>query len=471
MSFVYCSVLISFQDSRNEYSSSHSQYVSDNPLSGRPPASKNGHQTNIPRPRIGFPDPSGNIFYSDDSDFEHRFEVESRDRRKLTVTNAEVFVSESSSEGDAALKDGNTLNGGMTGRTKYLDSSRTPPVGLGLNLLQKTHGECHISPNTRNEGNGRYLNPGKNLRFSLPPSNSGESTYSDEFGNYDASTVQRRQESCVPADIDIDFNHHHPTRFSFLRHRENIQEKGAAYFRSKSQSQSPDTASGDGSENKETESERDGYSIRRLRTDQRRRSSSCSPSFRATTLDTTHNIYDRPSPRPTSSRQRRGPEEYTPDREFPQSLKELIRHRNSSSKLSAHPNNLEPQVLPESTSRKRRSDELDSKRPSVNSRNASRVIDTSYNHSSEEHWANANSDSESFRSVATRERLAFGIPPSESEDVFSKDLREPGLSHADSDMSSINEYIWRQAQGYDDEVGVIADMQWRLRENENRKVC
>jgi hypothetical protein len=63
--------------------------------------------------------------------------------------------------------------------------------------------------------------------------------------------------------------------------------------------------------------------------------------------------------------------------------------------------------------------------------------------------------------VATRERLAFGIPPSESDEVFSKDLREAELPHEDSDMSSINESIWGQAQ---DEMDFNADrILWKLK--------
>jgi hypothetical protein len=75
--------------------------------------------------------------------------------------------------------------------------------------------------------------------------------------------------------------------------------------------------------------------------------------------------------------------------------------------------------------------------------------------------------------------LAFGIPPSESDEVFSKELREPGLSHADSDMSSIKESIWKQAHDYEDETDINADRMLRKLGDKNvakekarsRRVC
>jgi hypothetical protein len=183
-------------------------------------------------------------------------------------------------------------------------------------------------------------------------------------------------------------------------------------------------------------------------------------------------MYDEPASRPRSSCQHRvAQEDHTPDREFPQSLKQLIKHRNSFSKPLVQPGNIEQRDHQNSTSRKRRADE----------RSAARDTDPrSYNHShvrhpneGQEHLADANSDNESFRSVATRERLAFGIPPSESDEMFNKDLDEPELSHADSDMSSINDFIWKQAQ---DEMDFNPDRVLRKLNVEKektrvRKVC
>jgi len=361
-------------------------------------------------------------------------------------------------------------------RRKYHDASRSAPVGLGLSLAQATHTPSHVSPKYRDEEGRRCLNPGKNLRFSLPPSNSGESTYSDDFGSYNAKS--RGEEFCVAADTDLDFNHRHPTRFSHIRHHGNIQQNGTAYFPNSSRqspSQSPATMPG---EENETQFEREGYS------DRRPRSSSCGPSFRASPQDNTRHAYDVPRPR-SSFQHHVAREEYVPDREFPQSLKELIKHRNSFSKPPIYPDDVEQRDHQELTSRKRQSaEEFDRKRgrteglPNSPRSPASDAYSPYFRASREgqEPWADSNSDNESFRSVATRERLAFGIPPSESDEVFSKDLLEPELPHEDSDMSSINESIWKQVQ---DEMDFNADrVLWKSSDKNaekevlrNRRVC
>ncbi|KAF8896879.1 hypothetical protein CPB84DRAFT_1202884 [Gymnopilus junonius] len=49
-----------------------------------------------------------------------------------------------------------------------------------------------------------------------------------------------------------------------------------------------------------------------------------------------------------------------------------------------------------------------------------------------------------YRSAAARERMAFGIPPSESDDVTDATHRDESLSAAESEMSSINASLWRE---------------------------
>jgi vacuolar-type H+-ATPase subunit H len=40
--------------------------------------------------------------------------------------------------------------------------------------------------------------------------------------------------------------------------------------------------------------------------------------------------------------------------------------------------------------------------------------------------------------------MAFGLPPSESDEVFSGDDREEDLSQAESNLSSLNESLWQE---------------------------
>lgn len=469
---LYSSVLISFQSLRNEHSSS--QHESLESMSSRSRTSRSDHQSNIPRLRTRFHDIVRN---NDDSDFEHRFELESRERRKLTVTNAEVLVSESSSGSSAEFRHDSTLNSRTAEmpRTKYTDSSRS--VGLGLSFPKTTPS---ISPKTSNEEENRqYLNSEKNLRFSLPPSNSGESIYSDDFDNYDAFNAKngqsRGQGSYVSGDTDLDFEYHHPTRSTFLRHHDKVRENGTACLLNpshRSLSQSPPN---------------DRQDMQHAR-DVRRRSSSCGPSYRASPQEANCDLYNDPVPRSRSSCLRYAAQvEHTSDTEFPQSLKDLIKHRNSFSKPPVYASDAEQHNYPKPTSK--HGDEFDRKRarkekPDGNdSRSMSRGNTRSYNQSHVEHsfegqvqWADVNSDDESFCSVATRERLAFGIPPSESDEMFRKDLGEPELSHADSNMSSINETIWKEAQ-YEDEMDTkrvlrkLRDKNIETAKGRIRKVC
>jgi len=56
----------------------------------------------------------------------------------------------------------------------------------------------------------------------------------------------------------------------------------------------------------------------------------------------------------------------------------------------------------------------------------------------------ASAIAQGYRSAAARERMAFGLPPSESDEVFSGEDRQEDLSQAESNLSSLNESLWQE---------------------------
>ena len=125
---------------------------------------------------------------------------------------------------------------------------------------------------------------------------------------------------------------------------------------------------------------------------------------------------------------------------FPLSLRDLIKNRNSFIKPNTTDDAAQtPLILTPKPS------EWDSRRLGRQTRRRS----------FREQQSEASAIVEDYRSAATRERQAFGIPPSPSDEVLSGgDPNQGDLSHTDSDMSSINESI-RQAD--DDVLGLDAD--------------
>ena len=87
------------------------------------PSKTRPYQSSIPRPKPRFNPPSFRSKAStDDSDLENRYERYSRDKRKLTVANAEVLPSGSSSESEVESGRGWDTGVGLNNRSA---------VGLG----------------------------------------------------------------------------------------------------------------------------------------------------------------------------------------------------------------------------------------------------------------------------------------------------------------------------------------------------
>lgn len=445
-------------------------------------APSNGFQSSIPRLRTRFYNDDPNSLHNDDTDLEleHRFEVESRDRRKLTVMNAEVFVSESSSESDNDLRQEGAFNSRIpdTPSLRYKENSFGGPVGLGL-LFPRSPStpkepRQHRTPVARDEDSRRAITPEKNLRFSLPPSDSEGSSYSsDDFGSRhpglsrnggrDVSDRNWKQGPSIPVGVDQAFNNQ-DSRCPFPQSHRIVHDEGQ-YFR---RSSSPTSISGGINRNEETESDREGYSIRRSRIHQRRRSSSWTPSFRmSTVVPGQKDLYISEPPRPRSACQRHptGAADDTTsiDKDFPSSLKELIKKRQSKNAVYDYPQEVESHDYRQTRAKRRSTHGLDNghdeEKNWVETNNTRGAIDEldsrSYSHSAfgqsgerQQHQTEV-IRAEAYHSLAARERLAFGIPPSESDEVYNKGPSEPELSHTESDMSSINESLRGQQREFE----------------------
>ena len=458
-------------------------------------SSRNDFQSNIPRLRTRFTDD----LHNEDSDLENRFEVESRDRRKLTVTNAEVFVSESSSESDAELRYHTALNSRAAAETRYTGSlAKTDTVGLGLTFPQTPiPKERRDHRSTRHEDNRLIVTPEKNLRFSLPASDSAESSYSsDKYGNHcadqslsnerAASNNAWRQGAFLPPEVEPEYNDNRQSRFVFAqRHREPhetvIPTESRSRFYRRSLSQSP-TSMADVMSGEETESEREGYTIRRTKTEERRRSSSCTPLSRSSTMYDDQG--DLHSPRSKSASQRYAVA--TPRKESKMDdagLTELIRRRNLSTNAVINSDKIEQQEYRQTKrksthendmNRGRRETQVSEHRSRVMSPEMTEPENWSYTtprlgHSRERHHQrDVPPNAQDYRAAAARERSAFGIPPSESDEVLSLIAREPELSQADSDMSSIQESILRERECDIDSELTTDSILWRLGDEKDR---
>jgi hypothetical protein len=71
------------------------------------------------------------------------------------------------------------------------------------------------------------------------------------------------------------------------------------------------------------------------------------------------------------------------------------------------------------------------------------------------HRTEASAIVDGYRFAAARERMAFGIPPSDSDEVFKKALGEEGFSHTESEASSLNRTMWQEEES--EELSVDAE--------------
>lgn len=393
--------------------------------------SKKYPQSNIPRPRTRYynDDPTR----LEDSDLDRRYEDDLRNRRKLTVTNAAVSVSGSSSASSDAdsrneLYPDRNNNRYNDHRTKTERNLR-PAVGLGLSITQPQY----PSPRTPRQEDMRANPPEKNLRFSLPASDSDGSHYSDEFNNYEADTFQTTSAHNSIGLDQVGRSAAFEDRRRSVELRKGRDSRGV-FPKPTRPARSPPLSASDRAEEsmaeEETESEREGYSVRHLRVKgPRGRSSSCEPKiFGSPELESDGAVPVVPR-RARSACPRDTPSPRT-SRMFPSNLRELIQSRNSLGKpspptrmgaapLPPTPSPRVPSRASEHASRYELPEQPRRRKPSPDHR--LRVNDPPTRRKNpHRHPTEALAIVDGYRSAAARERQAFGIPPSDSDEILEK---------------------------------------------------
>ncbi|KDR73011.1 hypothetical protein GALMADRAFT_745308 [Galerina marginata CBS 339.88] len=398
-------------------------------------STKKAFSSSIPRPRTRYyhDEPSRNP-NTEDSDLDRRYEDELRDRRKLKVANAEVAVSGSSSGSDADL-----LNAGR--QRKNDNHAHHSPIGLGVSLRRDSPSRSGLTDNrtTFQPSNPRFL-PGheKTLRFSLPMSESAGSAYSDEFNNYLAQSNQRN--------YDI----HNVNAFSMsTKAAVGIFPQAVKSRRThlhRPSSRSPTTRMKQESIDQESElSDRDEYSFRGPTFKERRRSSSCTPTFSASPELESDGFVPIIPPRSRSACQRRRSPSPSHSPAFPSDLQELIKSRQSLSKTSTKLK--ESRSSPPSPRTRHRTRDVANQQKSPGTSRTPQP--TRYSRGDLHRFdicehTQASAIAEEYRSAAARERMAFGIPPSESDEVLDNAQQHQQLSATESEMSSINASLWQE---------------------------
>ncbi|KAH9475165.1 RhoGEF domain-containing protein gxcJ [Psilocybe cubensis] len=399
-------------------------------------------QSNIPRPRTRHyhneaPE-HGNL---DDSDLDRRYDNEQRDRRKLTVANAEVPMSVSS-ESDIESRINHDLRNTIAGARIPRKRESLYPIGLGLSMRKQTSeprefGQSHSRETEIQLHDFHPVSREKSLRFSLPPSESAGSSYSDELSNYRPESY--RYSGTDTPDGELATNATQPRRFEDSRY---IDKPSNAQTRRSSPS-----AVYEASTDEETESDREGYSVWYKKPNEKHPSPNRKPTLPPTHGQESESFVPVASPRQQTSRRRRESPSPRNSEGFAPNLRELIKSRHSFTRLACETAPISSQATP----RQRHVDPLEpssAQQPRVSSplKDSDHHRHQDYYKEDKESFARtpASAIIDDYRSAAARERMAFGIPPSESDEAISAQEQGQQLFSEDSNMSSINASLWQE---------------------------
>lgn len=418
--------------------------------------------SNIPRPKNKIVPLS---VTTDESDIEFRWEQDRRDGRKLTVTNAEAFTSSSSSEGEASY----VPVEGKFSAGRFLPRDSTGPssdfqqnaVGLGLNIRMNVgQYESHSDADSYHSWprhNGPSSEQETSMRYSLTSSASAESLYSERVISYqdkyyDAGSPEeiyqdadhrRRQADLVNIVTDMvpPSGPSRVTRYSMAS--DYCGEEGIAFSDSGDISDKPcDTPNNNDEYNSD---DNYGYNFESSRSPKERpRSSSCMPTFLISEVDDNEYAPDEYTPYTPELRRPHSACDWTPPAQ-PSKLSPSNRMIQSQGRRSSPGSPAKTKIA-----------SLPKKFPKKPSWNASRVEHSAFSTYGSE-WSDTKIDAgrkpktnnpnvalPSHHSVAARERQAFGIPPSESDDIQRGSNQQYRLSHAESDLSSVGSSYWQE---------------------------
>ena len=431
------------------------------------PASKS-FQSNIPRPRAKLRQDGS--YRANDPGFESRYETGPRDKRKPTVTNADVSVSGSESDVDPNQDFNSDIRmhrGRSTVPTNYRAENA---VGLGLSFPHSSKKEVN-STDRRPAANIREDSftfhsavQEKTLRFSLPASESVESAYSDNpayrresfrksygTGDLEADHAKRR---AAFMDIISDLGDLEVSPSQSFKACHDLTNLASQHFRN-----SPTSAKKEENVNHDPgnkRQEREGRSSRRNQKE-RRRSSSWTPKIPDSPEDDEH--VPIVPPRSRSACQRHPSPKSRPS---PKSLRDLIKNRNSTSR-SPVPQKIAPPNIPHRPTFYKQNSPLGRSGDDEGYSDGaddfqSQAHYVHHRHTSASTLTEASSIAQRYRSAAARERSAFGIPPSESDEFHYNAEHQQHLSHADSDLSFLSESVW---QDNCDELSIGAESLFR----------
>lgn len=342
-----------------------------------------------------------------------------------------------SSESDVEPRRNYELGNAITaGKILRMRESRNP-VGLGLSMRKPSSERRELDLAHPQEAQPqldsvRPAQQEKSLRFSLPASESAGSSYSDELSNFHPESYPRHS---GPDSINGDnMKALQPTRFEDPRYTDRQPTTQAR--------RSSPSAIYDASTDEDTESEREGYSVWRKKPNERCQSPGFVPPesesdgfvpIVPSKLRSAGQRYDSPSPRNSYG--------------FAPNLRDLIKSRHSFTKPSSDPMQTSSQTTP----RQRNVDVLKAsvpQKPLIGSPLTDlnrRYRQEHYKEEKERHGRTpASAIVDDYRSAAARERMAFGIPPSESDEVMNAQDQDHQLSSGESNMSSINTSLWQE---------------------------
>ncbi|KAF9554908.1 hypothetical protein CPC08DRAFT_821396 [Agrocybe pediades] len=367
--------------------------------SGAPPANVE-RKSGIPRPRRYYhEDPQ-------DSDLERRYENGTRNLRRLTVANAEVPASGSDSDADSRRN----MLAPSSAKAAAPKSNYDKHVGLGLSL--RNNPKEQAPPTWKYSGVGLQDTPNnvvqreKNLRFSLPASDSSVSKYSDSVVD-----SEHQSESSQNDSIEDDMS-----RFDQHAWSHNQRSSPVSLI------------SSEHSSDQDTESEREGYSVRKPKTSEKRAIPNTAPTPAAVQGRVSQTAYKQYESEPSLD-----------SRIFPSNLRELIKKRHSFVKTPLQ----ESSSLSAKILNNQEEDELRSNAPIYQPFQDQKYISPRLHERQEKNLKASTSAAVlagDHRSAAARERQAFGIPPSESDEIF--DNKDDVYSHSGSEDRSNS--TWEQ---------------------------
>jgi len=401
---------------------------------------KKAPKSSIPRPRRYYHDDP------QDSDLDRQYDSVLRNNRKLTVANAEVPAS--GSESDADPRRNTSFSYANIKPTKI--KNEEGHVGLGLSLRNNPQEQTSNAiswkysgvrlEDNQHQGQNSNAQREKNLRFSLPESDSSVSKYSQSVA--DSEKPSRMSPESDYGSVEYDRRTSPSAGTSRIHTEGSMESDDQSYYGSRLQSHNKTRSSPISSvstvqsADKELESKREGYSFRRPKFKEKRRSSSCTPTISGSPEVESEGFVPIVPPRPRSACHRYEAEPSRESRVFPPDLRELIKSRHSFTKKL--PKESSGPLYHKPVSNQKTEDGSDAKIQRKQQINHQTQVKNA-------HSTAASTIVEDYRSAAARERKAFGIPPSESEEIFnpSGDQNYNNLSQSGSEESSTPNSLWQ----------------------------